>query len=161
MQPTLFVRCRLLAALVVGIALWSGAFAEDSTWRLVKRQLPNGTILTPPEVYGMSTNKNGINQLIVFWPTEDGKSASLSELSRWEWAEDRVTATPLLMIYDDGSGKPPVYVKGGDAKTSAITKEGTRMKYQHPLDPPFIDGEGDNFTATLDGAFIDYWQRVQ
>ena len=76
----------ILAGFIVCLALATLARAEgaDGTWHLVMRKLPNGTELTPPAVYGMSTTKNGVNQLIVFWPTPEGKSASLSSMSRWE-----------------------------------------------------------------------------
>jgi hypothetical protein len=70
---------RVLAGLIVSLALIALAHAEgtDGAWRLVMRKLPNGTELTPPAVHGRSTSKSGANQLLVFWPTPDGKSESL------------------------------------------------------------------------------------
>jgi len=154
---------RILGGLVAAFALIALAQAEgvDGTWRLVMRKLPNGMELTPPAVYGMSTTKNGLNQLIVFWPTPDGRSASLSSISRWEWSETDVAVTPLVVIFDDGSGKPPVYSVGGDTKRTSLQKQGARVSYQHPIDPPFIVREGEKMTATLEGAFVDYWERVK
>jgi hypothetical protein len=35
------------------------------------------------------------------------------------------------------------------------------VSYQHPIDPPFIVWEGDKMTATLDSAFVDYWEKVK
>ena len=105
--------------------------------------------------------KDGINQLIVFWQTPDGKPASLSEISKWEWSESEVAATPLLVVFDDGSGKPPVYVVGGETKRTPVTRQGGRVSYQHPIDPPFVVRDGDKLTATLEGAFVDYWERVK
>jgi hypothetical protein len=105
--------------------------------------------------------KNGVNQLIVFWPTPDGKSASVSSLSKWQWSEAEVAVTPLLVVFDDGSGNPPVYVVGGEMKRAPVTRQGARVSYQHPIDPPFIVREGDKLTATLEGVFIDYWERVK
>jgi hypothetical protein len=125
------------------------------------RKLPDGTVQTPPTVYGASTFKDGINQLLVYWRTPDGKPASLSQLSKWEWSETEVAVTPILVIFDDGSGKPPVYANGGDRKTAPITRQGERMSYQHPINAPFIVREGDKSIATLEGVFIDYWERVR
>jgi hypothetical protein len=154
---------RLVSGLIMVLALSTLALADDTegTWRLEMRKLPDGTVQTPPTVYGMATMKNGVNQLIVFWPTPDGKSASVSSLSKWQWSEAEVAVTPLLVVFDDGSGNPPVYVVGGEMKRAPVTRQGARVSYQHPIDPPFIVREGDKLTATLEGVFIDYWERVK
>jgi hypothetical protein len=154
---------RLASGVVLFFAVWGLAYADgpDGTWQLVMRKLPDGTVQTPPTVQGRFTVKNGVTQLIVFWPTPEGRPASLSELSRWEWSEHEVAATPLLVIFDDGSGKPALYAVGGETKRTPVTRQGARMSYQHPIDAPFIVWEGDKLTATLDGAFIDYWEKVK
>ena len=154
---------RLAAGLIFSFGLCAYATAEDpdGTWQLVMRKLPDGTVQTPPTVQGRFTFKSGVSQLIVFWPTPDGKPASLSELSKWEWSETQVSATPLLVIFDDGSGKPALYGVGGETKRAPITRQGGRVSYQHPIDPPFIVWEGDKLTATLEGVFVDYWEKVR
>jgi hypothetical protein len=154
---------RLAAGLILSVALCAFAYADDldGTWRLVMRKLPDGTVQTPPTVQGMGTTKNGVNQLIVFWPTPDGKPASISQISKWEWFDTEVAATPVLVIFDDGSGKPPVYAVGGETKRVPFTKQGGRVSYQHPINAPFIVYEGDKLTATLEGVFVDYWERVK
>jgi hypothetical protein len=30
-----------------------------------------------------------------------------------------------------------------------------------PFDPPSVVYEGDKLTATLEGAFVDYWERLK
>ena len=154
---------RLIVALIISLALCTGIYAADmdGTWRLVSRKLPDGTVLSPPTVQGMSSTKNGMNQLIVFWPAPDGSSASLSSISKWEWSETEVAATPMLVIFDDGSGKPPVYAVGGETKRMPVTRHGGQMSYQHPIDPPFIVWDGNKMTATIEGVFVDYWERVR
>jgi len=76
---------RLASGFVLFFALWGLVYADgpEGTWQLVMRKLPNGTAQTPPTVQGRFTFKNGVSQLIVFWPTPEGKPASLSELSKW------------------------------------------------------------------------------
>ncbi len=63
----------LVAGLVISLACFAVAHAEEveGTWQLVMRKLPDGTVQTPPTVYGMNTFKNGMSQLIVFWPNEE------------------------------------------------------------------------------------------
>jgi hypothetical protein len=153
---------RLALSLIASLTLCAFAFADDldGTWRLVMRKLPDGTMQTPT-VQGMSTTKDGVNQLIVFWPTPDGKPASIAQISKWEWSDTEVAVTPVLVIFDDGGGNPPVYMVGGETKRTPITRQGGRVSYQHPINAPFIVREGDKLTATLEGVFVDYWERVR
>lgn len=133
----------------------------DGTWVLSKRVLPDGTVLTPPVVHGRSTLKDGVNQLIVFWPTPSGSSASISMLSKWSASDSEVTATMILMVLDDGSGKPPVYDLSGRSRTVPVTRlEGGKVRYQHPLNGPVIERDGEHSKATVDGVFTDYWERL-
>jgi len=153
----------LAVGLILSLGLCGYASAEDldGTWQLVMRKLPDGTVQTPPAVQGRFTVKNGVAQLVVFWPTPNGTPASLSELSRWEWSENEVAATPLLVIFDDGSGKPALYAVGGETKRTPVARQGARVSYQHPIDAPFIVWEANKLTATLEGEFVDYWERVR
>jgi hypothetical protein len=161
-------RLLVLGTLVISVALCGAVRAddtasrwEDGTWKLVKRTLPDGTVLTPPTVQGLSTNKNGTNQLVVFWQTPEGKPASISQLFQYQMSDTEMTATPILTIFDDGSGKPPAYTIGGDTKSVPVKREGGRVSHQHPLNPPFLVIEGDHTTATLEGAFVDEWEKVR
>ena len=149
--------------LIVFLVLLSSAFAEnpDGTYRLVMRTLADGTVLRPPAVHGMGTFKNGVYQLTIFWRSPDGKPASLSRLSKWAWSETEVAATPLAFMIDDGSGKPPVYVWGGETVRVPVTRQGTRVSHQHPLDPVFMVWDGDKETATIEGVLVDTWERVR
>jgi len=54
-----------------------------------------------------------------------------------------------------------VYTVGGETKRAPVTRQGAQVSYQHPIDPPYVVREGDKLTATLEGAFIDYWERVR
>lgn len=125
------------------------------------RKLPDGTKLTPPAVYGMGTTKNGVSHLLVFWSTPEGSHASVSSLSKWEWTETEVAVTPMVVIRDDGSGKPPVYTMNGETKRLPLRREGGRISYQHPLDPPFIVRGENEMTATLKDVFVDHWEKVE
>jgi hypothetical protein len=71
------------------------------------------------------------------------------------------TETALLLARDDGSGKPPTYNLMGGTKTVPVTRDGPRIAFKLPFDPPSVVFEGDKFTATLEKAFIDYWERVR
>ena len=42
-----------------------------------------------------------------------------------------------------------------------VTRLGTRVSHQHPLDPAFMVWDGDKETATVDGVLVDTWERVK
>ena len=109
----------------------------------------------------MGTFKNGTYQLTLFWQTPDGKTAALSRLSTWEWSEAEVAATPLALMFDDGSGKGPVFEWGGETKRVPVVRKGGRVSHPHPLDPVFMVWDGDKETATIEGVLVDHWERVK
>jgi hypothetical protein len=150
----------IAACASLAICTPSHAGGPDGTWRLAMRKLPDGTVLKPPAILGMSTVKNGVEHIVVYWTTPEGKPASVSEIFRREWGHAQSKTTPMLKIVDDGSGKAPEYQLGGATKITPITRMGTRVSYQHPLDPPFIEENGDTVKATIDGV-VDYWERVR
>ena len=75
---------RLMAGLILLFAFVTLALADgvEGTWRLTKRQLPDGTVQTPPTVVGLGTLTNGLRHLNVFWHTPDGKPASIGVISK-------------------------------------------------------------------------------
>lgn len=133
----------------------------EGAYRLVMRVLPDGTVQTPPTVEGWFNIQNDLEQTTLLWSTPDGKPASLSQIDKIEVTETEVIATVVLIVIDDGSGNPPLYTFGGAAKRSAIIRQGGRASYQHPTHPPFVVREVDKLTATLDGVFVDHWERLK
>jgi hypothetical protein len=158
-----FVLQCLLLGLVMCLVSISFSWAQDiqGTWRLVKRELPDGTVQTPPTVLGSYMLKGGQRNLVVFWRTAEGKPASYSVISTYTLNNVEYTETLLVSVFDDGSGNPVVYRTSGDTKTAILLKEGNRVSFQLPFDDPSVIYEGDKLTATLQGAFIDYWERVR
>ena len=154
---------RLVAGLILSLGIATFALADDieGTWRLVKRQLPDGTIQTPPTVVGLYTVVNGQRHLNVFWRTPEGKPASVGSVSKVRLTSNDYTETLIASVFDDGSGQPVAYNFSGETKSAVITREGRRASYQLPFDPPSVVIDGDRLTATLEGAFVDYWERVK
>jgi hypothetical protein len=150
--------------MLVGLAL-AGAPVHagdiEGTWRLVKRVLPDGTVIAPPAVQGVGTAINGLRHLNVFWQTPDGKSASVGLISKYRLTANTYTETLLASSFDDGSGNPAVRGVAGETRSMPVTREGGRVSYQLPFDPPKVVFEGDRLTATLDGAFVDHWERMK
>jgi hypothetical protein len=151
--------------LVIGLILLSAtlAFADgiEGTWRLIKRELPDGTVQTPPTVVGLSTSTNGLRHLNVFWHTPDGKPASIGVISKIKVTATEYTETLIAFTLDDGSGQPAIYNFSGETRTAPVTTEDRRISFKLPFDPPAVVYEGDKLTATLEGAFVDYWERLK
>jgi len=154
-------RCCLALILSFCVALIAHAGDIDGTWRLVKRVLPDGTVLTPPAVQGMGTAIGGLRHLNVFWQTPDGKPASIGVISRYRLTANAYTETLLAAYFDDGSGNPVAYNLSGETRSARVDRQGERISYKLPFDPPSVVYEGDRLTATLEGAFVDHWQRMQ
>jgi hypothetical protein len=159
------VRSRLLMVAMLGcmVTVSANAHAGDieGTWRLTKRVFPDGTVLVPPAVVGMGTVIDGIRHLNVFWIRPDGRGASVGLISRYRITANNYTETLLASAFDDGSGSPVVRGTSGETRTASVTREGGRVSYQLPFDPPKVVYEGDTLTATLEGAFVDHWERVK
>ena len=115
----------------------------DGTWRLVKRVLPDGTVLTPPAVQGMGTAIGGMRHLNVFWQTPDGKPASIGVISKYRLTANTYTETMLALVFDDGSGNPVAYNLAGETKSAPVDRQGGRISYKLPFDPPSVVYEGD------------------
>ena len=159
------LRTAFALPLILGLGSTS-TFAADipatGSWQLVKRKLPDGTIQIPPVVGGMSTTTaSGVNHKNIFWQTPDGKSASISSIATFKWSDTELSVTSMFSAFDDGSGKPAVYGAAGETKRVPVKREGGRVSFQLPFDPPFVVIDGDKMTATAEGLFTDYWERVK
>jgi len=133
----------------------------DGTWKLVMRKLPDGTTLTAPAVLGTYTIHRDLQNLNVFWHTPEGKPASYARISTYKISDTDYSETVLFIALDDGSGKAPTYNLTGKTETTPVTRQGSRIAFQLPFGEPSAVFDGDKFTATLEGQFVDYWERVR
>jgi hypothetical protein len=134
----------------------------EGTWRLVARDLPDGTHLTPPQIMGMYSVTKGQRNLNVFWHTPDGKPASYSLMSTYTLTNREYTETLLFSILNDPSNpQSPVYGLAGETKTMPVTWQGRRISFKLPFDAPSVEFDGDRLTATAEGAFVDHWEKVR
>jgi len=133
----------------------------EGAWKLTMRKLPNGTTLMPPAVQGAIIGQAGLWTRVVFWHTPEGKPASFSGVSTYKMSPAEYTETLLFSALDDGSGKAPDYNQTSQTKSTPVTREGGRISFKLPFDPPSVVIEGDKMTATAEGMFVDYWERTR
>lgn len=154
---------RLVLGLIFSFAATTIAQADgiEGTWHLIKRQLPDGTVLNSPAVVGHSTVGNGFRHTNVFWHMPDGKPAYFGIISKTKFTANEYTETLLASVFDDGSGKPIAYNFTSEAKSTSLTRDGGKISYKLPFDPPSLVYDGDKLTATFEGVFVDYWEKIK
>jgi hypothetical protein len=153
--------CWLVAVLVLLSCGLAQAQEVEGAWKLTMRKLPDGTTLTPPAVQGAVVLQGGILTRVIFWHTPEGKQASVSRVSTYKMSPAEYTETFLFSALDDGSGKAPVYNQTPETKSTPVTREGGRIAFKLPFDPPSVVIEGDKWTATAEGRFVDYFERAR
>lgn len=172
------MRSKLLLAtlaliVAVGASSVSGAgpFAADSpavaasiagTYKLVSRDLPDGTKLTPPDINGLVTFTNEYRNFNLYWHEGD-KHASISYIARYSLTEDEYSETAIyFMVNDEIGGTGPTYNLSGMSGSSPVTLSDEGLKIDLPLwGEPTVVFSGDELTATQEGEFVDHWVKVK
>jgi hypothetical protein len=127
---------------------------------MLQRKLPDGATQVPPAVLGASTVHYNLENLNVFWYTPEGEPASFSRISTFKMSDTDYTETLLCTAFDDGSGKAPVYNLTGGTESAPLTRQGSRIAFKLPFGEPSVVLEGDKLMATMEGQFVDYWERA-
>jgi hypothetical protein len=133
------------------------------TYQLVSRELPDGTKQKPPDVIGLTTFTRDRRNLNVYWKDGKGKSVSISYIATYKLTgKEYSEKTIYFMINDEIGGKGITYDLSGENGTSPAKAEGGRIEFQLPLHgEPYVVFEGDKFTATRAGAFVDHWEKIE
>ena len=153
-----------IAALIAGTGQAAGeALSIEGTYKLVSRELPNGTKQGPPDVLGLITYTKEYRNFNVYVKDATGKSFSISSISTYKLTEKEYSEKNIYyMVNDEDTGKGVTYDLSGSTATSPVSVKDRRIEFQLPLHgEPAVVFEGDKLTATRRGAFIDYWERVK
>jgi hypothetical protein len=129
------------------------------TYRLVSRQMPDGTVLRPPEVIGLFTYTKTHRNFNIVQKDAAGKFRSFSIVSTYTLTPTEYTETLLFSIRTDQiEGKDPVYDLAGQTCRAPVTVEGGRIQFKLPFDLPSFVFEGNKLTATRNN--VDVWEKV-
>jgi len=160
-----------LASLLMGIAALIACAGQvageapsiEGTYKLVSRELPNGTKQGPPDVLGLITYTKEYRNFNVYVKDATGTSFSISSISTYKLTDKEYSEKNIYyMVNDEGGGKGVTYDVSGSTATSPVSVKDRRIEFQLPLHgEPAVVFEGDKLTATRKGAFIDYWERVK
>jgi hypothetical protein len=133
----------------------------EGTYKLISRQLPDGTMQQPPEIMGLFTYTKSHRNFNIVWKDAAGKISSYSLASTYTLTPTEYSETLLFSISTDQiGGKDTVYDLSGKTQSSPVTMDGGRIQFKPPFDPPTVVFEGDTLTATAEGRFVDVWEKV-
>jgi hypothetical protein len=132
----------------------------EGTYKLVSRQMPDGTMLRPPETIGLFTYTKTHRNFNILQKGATGQWASFSVVSIYTLSPTEYTETLLYSVRTDlASGKDPVYDLSGETRSAPVTMDGGRIAFKAPFEPPSFVFEGNRLTATRDGR-VDIWEKV-
>ena len=168
MKPSSFPRQRwALPGVLVSLVLLctSAAAAQvpsiEGTYQLLSRTLPDGTVLTPPEIMGRFTYTKRHRTVNIVRQDATGIVASSANVSTYTLTATEYSETRLFSIVNDQiGGKDIVYNLSSETRSAPVTAEGGRLQFKNPLGTRALVFEGNKVTATTEGT-VDVWEKVQ
>ncbi len=138
----------------------------EGTYRLVRRELPDGNVQRSPDVKGMITFTKEYRNFSVVWKDERGRYYSECYVARYTLTDKEYTETSEYLIVDDQiGGKGIRYDLSTATAKSPVSVEGRRIRFALPQ--PFeralfitVEFDGGKLTATGKDLFIDSWEKV-
>ena len=154
---------------MVGIAFLSVSIAAaqtpsiEGTYQLISRKLPDGTVIKPPDIMGLSTNTKTHRNFNIVQKDATGKFSSTSRVATYKLTATEYSETRLFSILNDQiGGKEIVYDLSGKTQSVPVKMEGGRIQFKEPFDPPTLVFEGNKLTATNENnGNVTVWEKVQ
>lgn len=138
----------------------------EGTYKLVRRELPDGTTQFPPSLKGLYTYTRDYRNFSIVWKDENDKYYSESYAAKYKLTESEYSETSeYLFINDEIGGKGLTYDLSNRIAKSVASVEGSRISFELPqeFEKAFsvtIEIEGNNMKATGKDLFVDYWEKV-
>ncbi|MBI5058205.1 hypothetical protein HZB60_00310 [candidate division KSB1 bacterium] len=168
MRTRLFGLTLVLLLVAFGTVAMAALPSIEGTYKLTSRKLADGTTLGEKDLHGLYTLVDGHRNFNVGWMDPSGKHFSYSMISTYKLTDKEYTETVVFSVMNDEIGvmpgsKPgtgPVYAMG-ETKTVPVTVEGSKVSFRAPFDPPALVFDGNTITGTLEGVFVDTWEKVK
>jgi hypothetical protein len=150
-----------LILLTAAIAHPKGPSIRGS-YRLVSRDLADGTKQVPPNIVGLITFTTKYRNFNIYWKDASGKAVSISNIATYQLTDKNYRETNVYYLMNDESGgKGLSYDLSATSGASPVVIKGAHIEMKLPLhDEPTVVFDGDNLTATREGDFVDHWVRV-
>ncbi len=131
------------------------------TWKFMSRTLPDGTVLKPPMVDGITTFTKDIRNFSVMWTDKNGKHTSFTVYSNYKLTDKDYSESLIYGIMNDEIGGKGITYTTDQKKTVPITFDGKKLDIKMPFDPVTVTFEGNKMTAVNEGQFTDVWEKVR
>ena len=130
----------------------------EGTYRLMSRQLPDGTVLKAPQVMGLFTYTKTHRNFNIVGADAGGKFFG-STGATYTFTATQYSQTRFFNIENDASDRTKAAYDSSEKTESAPVKvDGGRIEFQIPGEPLFVF-EGTRLTATDKGNFVDVWRE--
>jgi hypothetical protein len=141
----------------------SSAPSIEGTYKLISRQLPDGTMLRPPDIMGLNTYTKSHRNFNVIQKDATGKFFSFSSVSTYTLTATEYSETVLFSIRTDQiGGKDIVYDLSGQTRSAPVTVDGRRIQFKSAFTQRSFVFEGNKWTSTAENnANVDIWEKVE
>jgi len=138
----------------------------EGTYRLVRRELTDGTVQHPPTLKGMFTFTKEYRNFSVVWKDDQGRYNSRCYVARYTLTEKEYSEISEYMFVDDQIGGNGIsYDLSNTTAKSLVYYDGRRISFALPQ--PFeralsitVEFDGGILKATGKNLFVDYWEKV-
>ncbi len=153
----------LLSACGRDVAAGSSPSSLEGTYKLVSRDLPDGTKQFPPDVVGLLTYTKEYRNGNIYWKDADGKHSSVSYMGSYKLTDKEYSEKSIYhLVNDETGGKKLRYDLLSESGTAPVMRKNGRIEFTLPLrDEPRLVFEGNKMTAIMEGAFVHHWERVK
>ena len=138
----------------------------EGTYRLIRRELPDGTVQLPPVVKGVISFTKEFRNFSVVWRDDKGKFYSECYFARYALTDKQYTETQeYLIVNDQIEGKGISYDLSSTTASSPVSCEGARVRFALPQAfekalSIIVEFEGAKLKASGKGLFVDFWEKV-
>lgn len=158
---------RTISLLATALALASPAAAGEEkllvgSYRWVKRVLPGGGELKPPEIVGFMTFSKTHRSLNARWTGPAGEPVSLSLVSAYTVESGRYCETPLYWMQNNLDAPGVAYDwPAAKAACSALGRDASGTSFDVPGEQVRFRVSRDGIIGSSHGRFDDHWERVK
>lgn len=154
-------KTHVLCILTILCVLGGCARGLEGTYVLTSRELPDGTVQSPPDVVGRMTLVDGQRHFNLYWKDAEGNPVSVSSISEYALSGDEYSETSLFYLANGTEFGGLRYELSPTSGASPVTRADGQLAFKLPLfDEPSVVFTSRGFTATREGAFVDHWKRI-
>ena len=134
------------------------------SYRLTARDLPDGTRLEPPEVFGYMTYLDDVRHFHLSIPGSDADRSSVNFVATYELSDGVYTESTLFEVaHDSPPGTGVTYNTEPSSFRVPVTQQGDSLplSFRDTESGPVLTFTVQGMTAEQPGQFVDHWVRVR